>query len=221
MKRFFRPVSGRPDGPVSAPAAPPPVPAAPPPPRWNPPHQTPRPLFQTQNRPLSPSPRRLAAIRATTARPRCSAVSGTAPPSPSPAARKPRPPSRPIWTRSPGRSKKPPEEYYREAAALYQQDRQNPEVSYYTSYYHALGITTARCDSAIISLVLDEANYTGGAHGFDYRYARNYDAATGQVLTLADLGTASETRPGTPSSASSTRSTKQTACSSTGSTPPT
>ena len=87
-----------------------------------------------------------------------------------------------------GTFQKTSEEYYREAAALYQQDRQNPEVSYYTSYYHALGITTARCDSAIISLVLDEANYTGGAHGFDYRYARNYDAATGQVLTLADLG---------------------------------
>lgn len=87
-----------------------------------------------------------------------------------------------------GTFQKTSEEYYREAAALYQQERQNPEVSYYTSYYHALGITTARCDSAIISLVLDEANYTGGAHGFDYRYARNYDAATGQVLTLADLG---------------------------------
>ena len=56
-----------------------------------------------------------------------------------------------------GTFQKTSEEYYREAAALYQQDRQNPEVSYYTSYYHALGITTARCDSAIISLVLDEA----------------------------------------------------------------
>lgn len=54
--------------------------------------------------------------------------------------------------------------------------------------YHALNITRSRCDSAVISLVIDETSYTGGAHGSDYRYARNYDTATGQVLHLSDLG---------------------------------
>lgn len=54
--------------------------------------------------------------------------------------------------------------------------------------YHSLNITRARCDSAVISLVIDETGYTGGAHGFDARYARNYDTATGQVLRLSDLG---------------------------------
>lgn len=66
--------------------------------------------------------------------------------------------------------------------------RQEGESISSAAAYHALNITRSRCDSAVISLVIDETSYTGGAHGSDYRYARNYDTATGQVLHLSDLG---------------------------------
>lgn len=55
-------------------------------------------------------------------------------------------------------------------------------------FYHGLFITPARRDSSVVSLVFDENDYTGGAHGSDYRYARNYDAQTGRVLKLSELG---------------------------------
>lgn len=55
-------------------------------------------------------------------------------------------------------------------------------------YFHNLKVTRAREDSAIFSLIFDEASYQGGAHGGDYRYGRSYDAATGKVLKLSDLG---------------------------------
>ena len=71
---------------------------------------------------------------------------------------------------------------------LYQAGESLADASAYQTLYHALDITRARCDSDVISLVIDETSYTGGAHSYDYRYARNYDAATGQVLRLSDLG---------------------------------
>lgn len=80
------------------------------------------------------------------------------------------------------------EEYRKEAAEFYQNNSLDPDSSAYAAYYNALTITQARCDNTIISLVFDETNYTGGAHGTDNRYARNYDATTGKVLTLKDLG---------------------------------
>ena len=80
------------------------------------------------------------------------------------------------------------QESRQEAEDLYQADESLADNSAYQTLYHALNITRARCDNAVISLVLDETGYTGGAHSFDARYARNYDTATGQVLSLADLG---------------------------------
>ena len=55
-------------------------------------------------------------------------------------------------------------------------------------YFHNLKVAPAREDSAIFSLIFDEGSYQGGAHGSDYRYGRSYDAATGRVLKLSDLG---------------------------------
>lgn len=81
------------------------------------------------------------------------------------------------------------EEYGKEAAEFYKSNSLDPDTSAYAAYYHALSIRQARCDNMMISLVFDETNYTGGAHGTDNRYARNYDVTTGKVLTLQDLGT--------------------------------
>ncbi|MCD8050366.1 MAG: DUF4163 domain-containing protein [Clostridiales bacterium] len=46
----------------------------------------------------------------------------------------------------------------------------------------------SRIDDAVISLVIDEVGYSGGAHGWDTRYCRNYDAQTGEALTFDMLG---------------------------------
>lgn len=51
-----------------------------------------------------------------------------------------------------------------------------------------LTFTLARVDDAVISLVIDEVGYSGGAHGWDNRYCRNYDAQTGEALTFDMLG---------------------------------
>ncbi|MCC8075545.1 MAG: DUF4163 domain-containing protein [Clostridiales bacterium] len=51
-----------------------------------------------------------------------------------------------------------------------------------------LTFTLARVDDAVISLVIDEVGYSGGAHGWDTRYCRNYDAQTGETLTFDMLG---------------------------------
>ncbi|MCD7843228.1 MAG: DUF4163 domain-containing protein [Clostridiales bacterium] len=51
-----------------------------------------------------------------------------------------------------------------------------------------LTFTLARVDDAVISLVIDEVGYSGGAHGWDNRYCRNYDAQTGETLTFETLG---------------------------------
>ncbi len=57
-----------------------------------------------------------------------------------------------------------------------------------TPYHAELGITVARADASVISLVLDDSGYSGGAHGWDLRYTLNYDAKTGERLTFAMLG---------------------------------
>ena len=78
--------------------------------------------------------------------------------------------------------------YRQEAETLYQEGEPTSIGPVYRVPYRALSITRARCDGDVISLVIDETSYTGGAHGSDYRYARNYDVTTGQVLQLTDLG---------------------------------
>lgn len=51
-----------------------------------------------------------------------------------------------------------------------------------------LTLTVTRSDNSVISLVADEVQDAGGAHGSDWRSGWNYDAETGQLLTLSDLG---------------------------------
>ncbi|MCD8145782.1 MAG: DUF4163 domain-containing protein [Clostridiales bacterium] len=58
----------------------------------------------------------------------------------------------------------------------------------FPGFSDVLTITLARVDDAVISLVIDEVGYSGGAHGWDNRYCRNYDAQTGERLTFEMLG---------------------------------
>ena len=51
-----------------------------------------------------------------------------------------------------------------------------------------LNLTVTRSDDTVISLVADEIQDAGGAHGSDWRSGWNYDTETGQLLTFPDLG---------------------------------
>lgn len=51
-----------------------------------------------------------------------------------------------------------------------------------------LNLQVTRSDDTVISLVVDEIQYAGGAHGNDWRSGWNYDTQTGQQLTFSDLG---------------------------------
>ena len=45
----------------------------------------------------------------------------------------------------------------------------------------------ARCDTRVLSLVFDVAQYTGGVHGQLVRYSRSYDSDSGAELSLDDI----------------------------------
>ena len=47
-----------------------------------------------------------------------------------------------------------------------------------------LNLTVTRSDDTVISLVADEIQDAGGAHGSDWRSGWNYDTETGQLLTF-------------------------------------
>ncbi|MCD7929676.1 MAG: DUF4163 domain-containing protein [Clostridiales bacterium] len=51
-----------------------------------------------------------------------------------------------------------------------------------------LTFTLARVDDVVVSLVITEVGYSGGAHGWENLYCRNYDAQTGEALTFEMFG---------------------------------
>lgn len=59
------------------------------------------------------------------------------------------------------------------------------EFTPYSAYLH---FTVARADDTVISLVVDYEGYSGGAHGWDNRFTRNYNAKTGERVTFDALG---------------------------------
>lgn len=67
-------------------------------------------------------------------------------------------------------------------------DSSTGTLGYMYTFSDKQSVTIARCDERVISLVISEVGYSGGAHGWDSRYTRNYDTQTGQRLTFADLG---------------------------------
>lgn len=86
--------------------------------------------------------------------------------------------------------------------ALVDKDLTNVKEALYTiaqGNYQALGkdaapctselnLTITRSDDTVISLVANEIQDAGGAHGSDWRSGWNYDTQTGQLLTFSDLG---------------------------------
>ena len=61
------------------------------------------------------------------------------------------------------------------------------ESEYFFGYSLYQTVSTARADGAVVSLLEDDYQYEGGAHGSSYREGINFDSATGKRLTLADL----------------------------------
>lgn len=57
----------------------------------------------------------------------------------------------------------------------------------FSNYYHDLDITVTRNDSNVISFLLTDSVYSGGAHG-NYSFSGlNYNAKTGDLISFADL----------------------------------
>ena len=54
-------------------------------------------------------------------------------------------------------------------------------------YYRGLSTYVTRADPEVLSLVADQQNYLGGAHGFDRHQGFAFDPRTGDRLTLEDL----------------------------------
>lgn len=67
--------------------------------------------------------------------------------------------------------------------------RSKEEKTYWGGYGLGMRYTPERVDEEIISLVEDNYEYTGGAHPNSWRYAQNFNASTGQKLTLKDVTT--------------------------------
>ena len=61
------------------------------------------------------------------------------------------------------------------------------ESEYFSGYSFYQTVSTARADGAVVSLLEDDYQYEGGAHGSSYREGINFDFATGKRLALADL----------------------------------
>lgn len=71
---------------------------------------------------------------------------------------------------------------FEESAAL---DSAGEEAFYGYSLYQTL--STARVDEAVVCLLDDTYQYTGGAHGMSYREGVTFDAQSGKQLTLRDI----------------------------------
>lgn len=56
-----------------------------------------------------------------------------------------------------------------------------------SSYYESHGYTVARNDGRVLSFSSNTDAYDGGAHGSYAEYGVNFDAATGQFLTIPDI----------------------------------
>ena len=58
----------------------------------------------------------------------------------------------------------------------------------FTPYTFELTCKPLRADNNVVSILFYSYAYCGGAHGSLATFARNYDAKTGKVLTMKDLG---------------------------------
>ena len=56
-----------------------------------------------------------------------------------------------------------------------------------TNYYFTRNYNVERCDGRVLSISFSNDSYTGGAHGYYYTDALNFDLATGEELELEDI----------------------------------
>ena len=79
---------------------------------------------------------------------------------------------------------------YEEEAKLYYKDylQNDGQSRDFTPYVCSLDGKATRQDTGVISILFTDYAFTGGAHGGGVTIARNYDAQTGKVLTMKDLG---------------------------------
>lgn len=79
--------------------------------------------------------------------------------------------------------------YEEEAKTSYKEYLQNGgKAADFSPYVCSLNGKAVRQDTADVSVLFYNYAFTGGAHGGMVTFARNYDAKTGTVLTLKDLG---------------------------------
>lgn len=61
------------------------------------------------------------------------------------------------------------------------------EEDFLPSYYDELIFTAARADNRVISFLVMDQSYGGGAHGMDYYTGLNYDTKTGERISFSEL----------------------------------
>lgn len=80
-------------------------------------------------------------------------------------------------------------EYKEEANSYYKEYLQSGgKAEDFSPYVCSLDSKAIRQDTGVISALFSSYAFTGGAHGSLVTFARNYDAKTGKVLTMKDLG---------------------------------
>lgn len=80
-------------------------------------------------------------------------------------------------------------EYKAEANEFYVNSGSTTIEDYYYGYSFSGSFSRERMDDSIISLTSEEYYYMGGAHGQTIKSGLNFDAATGELLTLQDIST--------------------------------
>jgi predicted small lipoprotein YifL len=80
-------------------------------------------------------------------------------------------------------------DYEEEAKTYYNEYLQSGgKAEDFSPYACSLNSKVVRQDTGVISALFYSYAFTGGAHGSMVTFARNYDAKTGKVLTMKDLG---------------------------------
>ncbi len=79
------------------------------------------------------------------------------------------------------------EEYLKAAKEEYAMRVADGYEEYYAPYQLRRDAWVSRGDSRVLSIVLSETTYTGGAHGYHCLSGKNFDTVTGKLLSLEDL----------------------------------
>ena len=65
--------------------------------------------------------------------------------------------------------------------------REMGNLAGFQTYWLRRAVEAQRTDAVVLSLTYDDVTWTGGAHGYAFRTGVNFDARTGERLTLADI----------------------------------